>query len=252
LDELPAGRQPTKTWLVPRSKRADAWQWLIDHVQNQQAQALVVCPYIDPTQTQAEENITAVSQLMEELQGIVATLPQPPQLGLLHGKLKPKIQAEVIKQLYDRQIQILVTTPIVEVGVDLPQADIMVIEAAERFGLASLHQLRGRVGRGGQQGYCLLYTNSSNTDTKQRLNQFCEITQGNQVAELDLANRGAGDLFGQRQHGFDQLQFADWADTQLITKSYQLFQKLKTTANWQPLLPPPASWSELDQLPLAN
>ena len=107
----------------------------------------------------------------------------------------------------------------------------MIIEAAERFGLSSLHQLRGRVGRRGQQGYCMVFSGSSDAKAKERLKVFAKTLDGQKIAELDLANRGAGNLFGVEQHGFDQLRFASWADTQLISHAQKIYKKLPK--HWQ-------------------
>ena len=124
-----------------------------------------------------------------------------------------------------KKIEILITTPIVEVGVDLPNASFMIIQSAERFGLASLHQLRGRVGRAGQESYCLLFSNGKSEQTQQRLEIFTKQNDGMKLAEFDLKNRGAGNLFGTQQHGLDNLRFASWTNLELITKARKTFGK---------------------------
>src|SRR5258708_7965437 len=162
-----------------------------------------------------------------------------------------KEQSEITQQLYARQIKILVTTPIVEVGIDLPDATIILIEAAERFGLASLHQMRGRVGRRGQTAFCLLFTNAKSALAKKRLQLFSQTHDGLKLAEQDLQRRGAGDIFGTEQHGFDELRFASWSNLELIMKAKKLSDDIEAKKlDWQPFL-------ELrkinpDDIPLAN
>lgn len=232
IDELPAGRLPVKTWLVPEGKRTDSYHWIAQELNRNHAQALIVCPFIDPSNSLAFENVAAATETFENVQ---KAFPDH-QVSLLHGKLNKQEKAEVIQRLYQREIEVLVTTPIVEVGVDLPAASIIVIEASERFGLASLHQLRGRVGRAGQQAYCLLFTSGKDPSSRERLKKFTEITRGAEVAELDLAHRGAGNLFGIEQHGFDQLKFASWTNLELITQARQVFEQVSHDASWRPLL----------------
>ena len=223
ISELPEGRKPTKTWYVPASKRSDAYGWLATEIKQPETLALVVCPFIDTSTKEALETVAAATELAQELQ---QKFPVTTRFGLLHGRQSKAEQNQVIAQAFAGELDVLVTTPIVEVGVDLPQASIIVIEAAERFGLASLHQLRGRVGRRGQQGYCMVLSNTSVTEAKERLKTFSQTTSGQTVAELDLNNRGAGNLFGVEQHGFDQLKFASWADTQLIAQAQSIFPSL--------------------------
>jgi len=169
------------------------------------------------------------------------------RLGLLHGRQKKTEQNTTIEALYAGEIDILVTTPMVEVGLDLKRASIIVIEAAERFGMASLHQLRGRVGRANQQGYCLLFSNANSMSSKERLEAFSKENDGLKLAELDLKNRGSGNLFGTTQHGFSELEFADWANLELIGKAQKSFEELPKT--WKPLF---EKSSESGETPLAN
>lgn len=229
IDKLPPGRKPVKTWFVPSHKRVDGYRWIAEQLRSAQkfSQALVVCPFIDPSHAQALENVAAATQLYEELRELLndssrsnsahSQRVKPLTIALLHGRMNKKDQQVITQQLFAQQIDVLVTTPIIEVGLDLPAADIIVIEAAERFGLASLHQLRGRVGRAGQQAYCLLMSPTQNEAVKERLTQFSETHNGLTLAEQDLQRRGAGDIFGTQQHGLDQLQFANWTNLQLIT-----------------------------------
>ncbi|MBD3279538.1 MAG: DEAD/DEAH box helicase [Candidatus Pacebacteria bacterium] len=239
LDELPPGRLPAKTWLVPASKRQSAYAWLNDQLRDPQALGLIICPFIDPSHYQALENVAAAKDLYQQTQKIFKKL----KVGLLHSRLSANKKHQLMKKLFANQLDLLISTPMVEVGLDLPQAKIVVIEAAERFGLASLHQLRGRVGRAGQQGYCLLFTTDHpqqsglSQQVNQRLQNFTQETNGQKLAELDLKNRGAGNLFGVEQHGFQQLRFAAWTNLELIAQARKTFKKIQQQQlNWQPFL----------------
>ena len=235
IDELPANQQPTTTWLVPKKKREESWRWLGRTLQKTAGQALVVCPFIEPSRHENLSNVTAATELVEELKNYYSKNFPELNLGLLHGRLKETAKDKIIAQTFQQEIDILVTTPVVEVGVDLPAANVMIIEGAERFGLASLHQLRGRVGRAGQESFCLLFTSNSNQQVNQRLKSFTETHDGLKLAEQDLENRGAGDLFGFRQSGISDLRFASWANLELIQTAHQTYQNLKKH-DWQPLI----------------
>jgi len=259
IDEMPPGRLFPKSWLVPEAKRQDGYTWIAQQVTESATpnQALVVCPFIDPSRTQAFENIAAATQLYQKLAQqftqLSSTLPRPLRTELLHGRMTKNEQRLITQKLFAQEIDVLVTTPIVEVGLDLPAASIIVIEAAERFGLASLHQLRGRVGRAGQQSYCLLFTSSENDTVHQRLNKFCKTTNGLELAEQDLEQRGAGDIFGTQQHGLDQLKFANWTNLELITQSKRFADELmKAGTPWQSLLRSLFVAEESETVPLAN
>jgi ATP-dependent DNA helicase RecG len=250
IDEMPAGRKEIKTWLISEKKRENSLKWIAETLKNEgPAQALVVCPFIDQSEAEGLDKIAAATETFATLKKFYKG--QKLKIALLHGRMKKPDQTEVTDALYKKEIDLLVTTPIVEVGVDLPAASIIVIEAAERFGLASLHQLRGRVGRAGQQAYCLLFTNSKSAETKGRLLKFCDIHNGLELAELDLQRRGAGDLFGTQQHGLDQLQFAEWTNLNLVTLAKQVSDQL--TKQKIPIKP----FIEIikkseDEIPLAN
>jgi len=227
IKELPFGHKPLKTWYVPSGKRHDAYDWIATKLaQDQTTQdqlALVVCPFINQSNHDAFNDVAAATDIYEELQQKFGTKLK---IKLLHGQQKKDQQEKIIQQLFDNEINLLVSTSIVEVGVDLPQANIMVIEGADRFGLASLHQLRGRVGRQGQPCYCLLMSSTTKKTTKDRLKLFTKETDGLKLAELDLQNRGAGDLFGLQQHGLDNLRFASWTDVNLIKTAREIFGKI--------------------------
>jgi ATP-dependent DNA helicase RecG len=143
------------------------------------------------------------------------------KLGLLHGKMKSKDKEEIMSRFINRQIDILISTAVVEVGIDVPNANIIIIEGSERFGLAQLHQLRGRVGRSNKQAYCFLFTEKTNEHISKRLKIFTKTINGFDLAEYDLKIRGAGELYGTMQHGVPNLKIASLTDFQLIEKAYK-------------------------------
>ncbi|MFH2118314.1 MAG: ATP-dependent DNA helicase RecG [Candidatus Paceibacterota bacterium] len=250
IDELPPGIKPTKTWLVPRKKRPESWRWIAEKIDQTQGQALIVCPFIEPSMHETLGNVAAATELFKEIQtDYQANFPQL-KVGLLHGSLKSDQKQTIIESLFSKKIDVLVTTPVVEVGVDLPSANVVVIEGAERFGLASLHQLRGRVGRAGQESFCLLSMSNFSKPAADRLKKFSTEHDGLKLAEQDLQNRGAGDLFGFRQHGLSDLRFASWADLRLIQEAHQLQDKLPK--NWQPFITYQTATTEQIVTPLAN
>lgn len=181
------------------------------------SQAFVICPLIEESDHETMVSVKAVTKEFETLKKEFSEFT----LGLLHGKLKSKEKKEILEQFSKGDIDILLATPVVEVGIDIPNATIMVIEAAERFGLAQLHQLRGRVGRGAKQSYCLLFTESVSEKTIERLKSLETIQNGSILAELDLKLRGPGDLFGRMQHGFLSFKLASFSDRPLIVASQQ-------------------------------
>lgn len=247
IDELPKNRQPTKTWVLPENKRSDMYDWITEQLKEHgkgSFQTLLICPFIDPSDSEALENVASTKERYEAVKKYFGSKAR---VGLLHGRQSQKEKAEIIANLFDKKIDILVTTPIVEVGIDLPQASAIIIESSERFGLASLHQLRGRVGRAGQQGYCMLFSSSKSAVAKKRLQAFSEINNGQQLAELDLQNRGAGDIFGVEQSGFGELRFANWTNFELISLAQSLLPKLNK--DWKPIF---TFDTEKDEGPLAN
>jgi ATP-dependent DNA helicase RecG len=213
LDEMPRGRKLIKTWLVPAEKRENAYSWIEKQIKDTKSQVFIVCPFIEESETM--QTVRAASKEFENLQkNVFKNL----KLGLLHGKMKGKEKEEVLGKFRDGKIDILVATPVVEVGIDIPNATIIVIEAAERFGLAQLHQLRGRVGRGDKQSYCLLFTESLNSQTLERLKAMEKHHVGAELAELDLRLRGPGEIYGTMQHGRKMLKIASFSDFDLIQK----------------------------------
>lgn len=210
IDEMPVGRKPVKTWVVPKNKRANAYEWL----KKLKTQAFIVCPFIEESEVETLVAVRAAKKEFSSLQVLLAPL----KLGLLHGKLKPAEKDNIVESFRQGKIDVLVSTPVVEVGVDIPRASVMIVEGAERFGLASLHQLRGRVGRAGQQAYCLLFT-TSETGNVSRLKALENNYDGADLAEIDLKYRGGGDIFGTMQHGLSAFKVADPGDTKLVKKA---------------------------------
>ena len=202
LDELPPGREPVDTFLVGESYRARINAFLRKQVQEGH-QCFVVCPAVEENQ---ELDIKSAQLWAETLQ--TAVFPDL-RVALLHGQMKGSEKESVMAGFARGEADILVATTVIEVGVDVPNATLMVIEDADRFGLSQLHQLRGRVGRGNAKSYCILTSHNRNPDTLQRLKAFCKTTDGFKIAEEDLKMRGPGDFFGQRQSGLPAFRVAD-------------------------------------------
>ncbi|MBI2074551.1 MAG: ATP-dependent DNA helicase RecG [Candidatus Levybacteria bacterium] len=214
LDEMPKGRREIKTWLVPPVKRENAYRWIEKQILETKSQAFIICPFIEES-----ESMQTIKAATKEFDRLKNTEFKNLRLGLLHGKIKAKEKDDVLMRFRNGEFDILVTTPVVEVGIDIPNATIMLIEAADRFGLAQLHQLRGRVGRGDKQSYCLLFTESTSNHSLQRLKAMETLHVGAKLAELDLKLRGPGEMYGTMQHGMAQLKVANFSDISLIEKA---------------------------------
>ena len=202
LDELPPGRKPVKTRCITGKKRADLYGFL-DREIDSGRQVYIVCPAIEDA---GGSGLNAVKSYYEDI--AKAYLPDR-RVGLMHGKLKPKEKAEVMDDIKSGRLDALVSTTVIEVGVDVPNATVMVIENAERYGLSALHQLRGRVGRGAAESWCFLVSDNASESVQKRLKFLCSTSDGFAVAQYDLETRGPGDFFGSRQHGLPTLQIAD-------------------------------------------
>lgn len=220
IDELPKGRQRVLTHVVPAKKRADAYTFITKHVE-EGSQVYIITPLIEPSETL--QTVKAARDEFERLQKNI--FPQF-KLGLLHGRLKSKEKEAVINNFRAGKMDILVSTSVVEVGMDIPNATIMVIEGAERFGLAQLHQLRGRVGRGAKQSYCLLFPSQEEAQVVQRLKNLEKTYDGMKLSELDLKIRGSGEIFGKKQSGRFELKLASLTDLTLIEKTKEAASKI--------------------------
>lgn len=215
LDEMPFGRKKIKTWLVPKEKRKAAYAWIEKMVKqkdkNGENQVFIICPFIEES-----ESMTTVKAAVKEFEYLKTKVFANLKLGLIHGKIKAKEKEDTLAKFKDGEIDILVATPVVEVGIDIPSATIILIEAADRFGLAQLHQLRGRVGRSEKESYCLLFTESESERVVNRLKFMEKSHVGAELAELDLKLRGPGEVYGTLQHGASEFKIASFSDFSLI------------------------------------
>ncbi|MEO0109097.1 MAG: helicase-related protein, partial [candidate division WOR-3 bacterium] len=202
LDQKPPGRQRIRTYLRTEAKRSEIYKFLHEKIAQGQ-QVFVVCPLIEESE---KLDIAAATRTYQSMRDLFAGIP----IGLLHGRLKNDERVRVMEQFRSGQLKILVSTTVIEVGVDIPKATVMVIEHPERFGLAQLHQLRGRVGRGADVSYCILIMpHVLATEIVERLRFFEHTDDGFKLAEKDLEIRGPGEILGTRQHGLPDLRIAD-------------------------------------------
>lgn len=202
IDELPAKRLPIKNCVVGTSYRPKAYSFIEKQVQMGR-QAYVICPMVEESEGLEAENVTDYARKLQEV------LPGEIKVEILHGKMKPKEKNRIMEAFASGEIQVLVSTTVVEVGVNVPNATVMMVENAERFGLAQLHQLRGRVGRGEHQSYCIFIQGNNEENTSKRLKILNESNDGFYIAGEDLKLRGPGDLFGIRQSGLMEFKIGD-------------------------------------------
>jgi ATP-dependent DNA helicase RecG len=232
LDELPPGRQAVETLYVGEDKMDRIYAFLKETIAEGR-QAYMVCPLIED-----EENTSPLHSAKEEWLAIQKALPEIPT-ELLHGKMKPAEKAKAMQNFKEGKTKILVSTTVIEVGVDVPNATVMVIHSAERFGLSQLHQLRGRVGRGSEKSYCILISSHSAKSVRERLKKLCETHDGFELAKFDLKTRGPGDFFGVRQSGFSDFAFTGAFSMELIEKAGKaasLFIETASDAELSPYL----------------
>ena len=234
IDELPPGRTPVETYVVREDKRARMYNF-VRRLVGEGRQVYIICPAVEENAEGTMQNaewegdgpaldLKAVTTYAKKLQTEV--FPDL-KVDFLHGKMKPREKEAVMAAFAAGETQVLVSTTVIEVGVDVPNAALIIIENAERFGLSQLHQLRGRVGRGKHQSYCVLITNTRSVEAMQRLRTLASTTDGFKISEEDLKLRGPGDFFGSRQHGLPQMKLADLAgDMRLLSEAQDSARRL--------------------------
>ena len=220
IDQLPKGRKKVITKIIPPEERQSAYRFIKKEVKKGR-QAFVICPRIEANDNNNQESssLTEMKAVKEEYEKLSKKIFPDLKVSLLHGKMKPKEKEKIMQDFKNKKIDILVSTSVVEVGIDVPNATVMMIEGAERFGLAQLHQFRGRVGRSKYQSYCLLFAESSAKKTQQRLRALIESEDGFKLAEKDLEIRGPGDFAGTRQWGFPDLMMDSLKNIRLVEKA---------------------------------
>jgi ATP-dependent DNA helicase RecG len=235
VDELPANRLPIKNCVVDTGYRPTAYRFIANQVAEGR-QAYVICPMVDESETIEAENVIEYTDKLKEV------MPPSVVVEYLHGKMKPKEKNDIMERFAKGDIHVLVSTTVVEVGVNVPNATVMMIENAERFGLAQLHQLRGRVGRGKHQSYCILVSGSRGNETKERLEILNKSNDGFFIAGEDLKLRGPGDMFGIRQSGDMEFKIGDiYSDASILMKANEAAKnltekELETILNENPTL----------------
>jgi ATP-dependent DNA helicase RecG len=210
IDEMPPGRTPVETRILQRTERERAYSFIQAQI-NQGRQVFIVYPLVE-----ASENLEEVGAAVDAYERLKKEVFHRYRVGLLHGRMKPAEKDAIMTSFSAGEIDVLVSTSVVEVGIDIPNASVILIEDADRFGLAQLHQFRGRVGRGEHKSYCLLIAESTTSDAEQRLKAMEETTDGFKLAEIDWKLRGAGDLLGLRQSGTTLFRLAEWITPQLV------------------------------------
>ena len=213
IDELPPGRKPIQTLHFFESKRLQVWHFIKQEIAKGR-QVYIVYPLIQESEKLDYKN------LMEGYEAISRDFPLPDyRISIVHGQMNPKDKDAEMDRFVKKETQIMIATTVIEVGVNVPNASVMIIESAERFGLSQLHQLRGRVGRGAEQSYCILMTGDKlSNDTKIRMDAMCRTNDGFEISEIDLKLRGPGDIMGTQQSGVLNLQIADLVKDQEILK----------------------------------
>jgi len=214
IDELPPGREPVESFLVDERYRTRLNAFIRKQAEENH-QTFIVCPAIEESETESLKAAEIWAQTLKQ------TVFPNLRVALLHGKMKGQEKDAVMQAFAAHEYDILVSTTVIEVGVDVPNATLMVIENADRFGLSQLHQLRGRIGRGGAKSYCILVSDNENAETRQRLKALCATTDGFKVAQEDLKLRGPGDFFGARQHGLPTFRVANLATDMTVLKQAQ-------------------------------
>jgi ATP-dependent DNA helicase RecG len=220
IDSLPPGRKPIKTYAVEEDKRDRVYQFIRKLVAEGR-QAYIVCPLVEDSEAIEAESAEGLAERIRD--DILKDL----RVGLIHGKMKSAQKDETMRLFSSGSLDVLVSTTVIEVGVNVPNASVMVIENAERFGLAQLHQLRGRVGRGEHQSYCILFNQSKSRISKQRMEIMSKSNDGFVIAEKDLELRGPGDVFGVRQHGLPEFKIANlYRDMEILKEVHEAVKEM--------------------------
>ncbi|MFH1661527.1 MAG: helicase-related protein, partial [Candidatus Falkowbacteria bacterium] len=234
IDEMPKNRKKILTYIVPEKKRADGYKFIREEIKKGR-QVFVICPLIDISDK------LGVKSVKEEFEKLDKKVFHDLEIGFLHGKMPARggsasggkhSKESIMQNFLENKIKILVSTSVVEVGVDVPNATVMIIEGAERFGLAQLHQFRGRVGRGEHQSYCFLFSGSNSEKTKNRLDALTKNHNGLELAKIDLKQRGPGQVYGKEQKGFPELKVASLNDYKLMKQAQdQAIKLIKENGN---------------------
>ena len=219
LDEFPPGRQKIDTFLIDSSKRQRAYNFLKKHIDNGQ-QCYIVCPLVEQN-----DEIPLISA-EEYYKSLEKTVLKDYKKAVLHGKMKASEKDRIMHEFSDGNIDIVIATTVIEVGVDVPNSTVMMIENAERFGLSQLHQLRGRVGRGKCKSYCILVSDNQKESTIERLKVMCNTNDGFKIADEDLKQRGPGEFFGAKQHGLPELKIAALSNVDVIEDAQKAADKI--------------------------
>ncbi|MDE6673950.1 MAG: ATP-dependent DNA helicase RecG, partial [Acetatifactor sp.] len=221
INELPANRLPIKNCVVGTSYRPKAYQFIEKEVRAGR-QAYVICPMVEEGEMEDLENV------MDYAEKLRAALPADIQVAALHGKMRPSDKNRIMEEYAAHNIDVLVSTTVIEVGINVPNATVMMVENAERFGLAQLHQLRGRVGRGAHQSYCIFISAQDNKETMERLDILNRSNDGFFIASEDLKLRGPGDLFGIRQSGEFAFRMGDiYTDAEILKQASQAVEQIR-------------------------
>jgi len=221
IDELPVGRKKIITKIIKPAEREETYNFIKEEVKNKK-QVFIICPRIEENEEKPNSTWAGVKTVVDEHKRLSKDIFPDLKLDILHGKMTPKEKEEVMLKFKNKKTDILVSTSVVEVGIDIPNATVMMIEGAERFGLATLHQFRGRVGRGEHQSYCLLFTESYTPKTRQRLKALITSEDGFSLAQKDLEIRGPGDFVGTKQWGIPDLMMNALKDVKLVEKTREI------------------------------
>jgi ATP-dependent DNA helicase RecG len=224
IDELPKDRIPIITKVVEPKDREKTYEFIETEIASGR-QVFVICPLIEENDTSDKLFDLTKKSVTVEYAKLIKRFPKL-KIGLMHGKLKSYEKDAVMEDFKNKKIDLLVSTAVVEVGIDIPNASVMIIESADRFGLAQLHQFRGRVGRGKYQSYCFLFSDSDSVKTRERLDAMARTNNGFELAQFDLETRGAGEIIGLAQSGLEDLKMASLADTINLSKARLAAEKI--------------------------